>query len=110
MFRRYDKKIKQIMSGDWYSVDWKVLLERHNQMILDIQHERIIHLMVTIFVGLVMSVCCMATIISKEFVLALLDFPLMILFFGYLIHYRYLENTTQSWYRIRNRIRRKIKR
>ncbi len=108
MFREYGLKIKKILADKENYYNWESILENHEEMIRTIQHERIIHLMVTIFVGIVMSMSCFLTILTKEFYMIYLDFPLMFLFFGYLIHYRFLENTTQEWYKIRRMIKKRL--
>lgn len=33
---------------------------------------------------------------------------LLLLFLGYILHYRYLENTTQSWYVLEDEIRKRL--
>lgn len=97
MFKDYDKKINKILS-DKVEINTDMTQKRHKLMILRIQHERLIHLLVMIFVGVVMAMCFLATIISDEFLLLLLDIPLLVLFVAYLFHYRFLENLTQKWY------------
>lgn len=98
MFKNYDKKIREMLSAKNEKTDWKRVLKEHRKMIAVIQHERLIHLMVTIFVGIVMSMAFFTTIILGQSYLLLLDIPLLMLFVGYLFHYRFLENTTQRWY------------
>jgi len=97
MFKDYDKKINKILS-DKVETNTDMTQKRHKLMILRIQHERSIHLLVTIFVGVVMAMSFLATIISDELLLLFLDIPLLILFVAYLFHYRFLENLTQKWY------------
>ena len=109
MFNKYDLKIRKLLDSEDYHVDWMEVLEYHNEMILTIQHERLIHLLVMIFVGLVFSGCSMVTIVTRELLMLPLDGALMILFIGYIFHYRFLDNTTQSWYKLRIKIRKKIK-
>jgi hypothetical protein len=104
MFKAYDLKIKDILSGNKKDADWKDILKYHERMILRIQHERLIHLLVTIFVGTVFMAAFFTTIITKMSNLLLLDIPLLALFVGYLFHYRFLENTTQNWYKLEDQI------
>jgi len=98
MFKTYDIEVKKLLSTKSSSADWKGILENHKVMILRIQHERLIHLMVTIFVGIVLSASVFVTIITKELYLLIFCVPLLFLFLAYLFHYRFLENTTQDWY------------
>lgn len=100
MFKEYDREIKEILEGNDPNISWDRAKQRHTRMIAYIQHERLIHLLVTIFVGLVMVLCCVATIVFEKVILLVLDFPLIILFVAYIFYYRFLENTTQGWYRV----------
>ncbi|PIR43114.1 hypothetical protein COV24_04335 [candidate division WWE3 bacterium CG10_big_fil_rev_8_21_14_0_10_32_10] len=108
MFKEYNLEIKKVLSSK-SAADWKIILEKHKLMIARIQHERIIHLLVTIFVGIVFSIISIVIIVTKESILVALWIPILFLFFGYLIHYRFLENTTQSWYILEDKIIEKIK-
>lgn len=105
MFKTYDKTIRKTVLEKSAKTDWKEVLNYHQVMLLRIQHERLIHLLVTIFVGLVMSLVAFTTIITQNPVLIWLVIPLVLLFIGYLLHYRFLENTTQSWYKMEDKIR-----
>lgn len=108
MFKSYDLKIKEILSNKPEGTNWKGVLKNHQLMLSRIQHERLIHLLVTIFVGIVMTLTFLTTTVTQIQVLVLLDLILIILFTGYIFHYRFLENTTQSWYKLEDEIRRKL--
>jgi uncharacterized membrane protein len=108
MFKTYDIKIKKILSEKTSDADWKSILEDHREMIAKIQHERLIHLLVTIFVGVVMSIASFATIITRKPDLLIFCIPLFFLFLGYLFHYRFLENTTQNWYLLKDQIKKNL--
>lgn len=105
MFKTYDQKIKLILTTKPGNINWKQTLEDHQRMISFIQHERLIHLLVTIFVGLVMSASAFTIFITKSPEILLLCIPLVILFMAYLFHYRFLENTTQGWYLLEEKIK-----
>ncbi len=105
MFKKYYLKIKKILFSKPSGTDWKKVLEDHREKIGQIQHERLIHLLVTIFVGLVLSIACFTTVVTQNLILLLFDIPLLLLFLGYLLHYRFLENTTQSWYLLEEEIK-----
>lgn len=108
MFKKYDLEIKKILSEKNSDTDWERILKNHKSMIKRIQHERLIHLLVTIFVGIVMSFSSITTIVFKETSLLVLDIPLIILFLFYIFHYYFLENTTQSWYRLEDQIKKEV--
>jgi len=104
MFKVYDLEVKKTLTDKPVGTDWKGVLEKHKLMIKRIQHERLIHLLVTIFVGLSLVLSFLVTVITGNFLMLLLDIPLLILFMAYLFHYRFLENTTQSWYTLEDKI------
>ena len=104
MFKEYSLEIKIVLEPKGNPVDWEKIHKRHKLMIKRIQHERLMHLIVTVFVGLAMTISCLATITSGVAYLVLLDVPLIILFSAYIFHYRFLENTTQQWYVIEDKI------
>jgi len=105
MFRTYDRKIKELILTKDAHANWKVILTDHQTMIARIQHERIIHLLVTTFVGIVVSAFALLTMITRRLDFLIIFVPLLILFLGYLFHYRFLENTTQSWYLLEDQIK-----
>ena len=105
MFKAYDLQIRKILSENNSETDWEGVLENHREIIAKIQHERLIHLLVTIFVGIVMSISFFATLIIKGTYLLIICTPLLVLFVAYIFHYRFLENTTQNWYLLENQIK-----
>ena len=108
MFKDYQKQVEKILENE-SSDNWEDTLKLHKEMVAIIQHERLIHLLVTFFVGVVMSMSFIATIITEKAYLLFLNIPLLFLFIGYIFHYRYLENTTQKWYLYTNKIRKRLK-
>ena len=105
MFKEYDKKIHEMLGECSDKIEWLSVHENHRYMISLIQHERLIHLLVTIFVGIGMILCVLTTLVTELEYLLLLDIPLLALFTAYIFHYRFLENTTQSWYLISEKIK-----
>lgn len=97
MFKDYDAKIKDILLSPQPKADWKSIYSEHKFMLQTIRHERKIHLLVTIFVGIVMSMSFFVTIISEKLYMLFLNIPLLLLFIGYIFHYRFLENTAERW-------------
>jgi drug/metabolite transporter (DMT)-like permease len=104
MFNTYNAQVKNILSDQNPNTNWSQVLDHHRLMLSRIQHERLIHLLVTIFVGLVMSAALFTALIAQLAKLLLYTSPLLVLFIAYLFHYRFLENTTQSWYKIEDDI------
>ena len=108
MYISYQKELEIKLKKE-KETDWIKVLEKHREMIAMIQHERLVHLLVTIFTGLVMTAVFLVLIVSEKTYLLLLGMPLLFLFIGYLLHYRFLENTTQKWYLYTKEIENNIK-
>ena len=104
MFKKYNLEIVKILEGGKMDGNWKDVLMRHRLMLARIKHERLIHLLVMIFVGLCFVLSFLVAILSYNILLSVLTLILMILFAAYIFHYRYLENTTQKWYRLEDKI------
>lgn len=109
MFKQHDAAIKEILAKKPTNTNWPATLNRHQLMISRIQHERLIHLIVTGLVGIVMTIFVCTAILTQLLILLAVAFPLLLLFVGYIFHYRFLENTTQSWYILEDEIRKKYK-
>lgn len=92
-----DKLTKQLTSADK-----KVLLKYHIRRVRDFQHERFIHLLVTLFFGILLMtvfICWIALPLPSLFwPLSSLLAILLILEIAYIRHYYLLENGVQSLY------------
>ena len=78
------------------------LLEEHLRMIAWVQHERLVHLIVTVMVVLCELFTVDLVLLHPELgiVPAVIMLGLAALLGFYFWHYFFLENTVQSWYRI----------
>jgi hypothetical protein len=108
MFKKYDLEIKKLLSRKSPDTSWKEILETHKIMLSRIQHERLIHLLVMLFVGIIMSLSFFIIIVTGKPDLLLIAILLLCLFFAYLFHYRFLENTTQNWYELEDEIKKNL--
>ena len=84
-------------------------LDYHLIQINIFQHERLIHLLVTIFVGILSISFYLSGIITNNISLLIVFLVLLCLFIPYLMHYRFLENNTQKLYEQYDILRKKIK-
>ena len=64
------------------------------------QHERLIHLLVTIFVGISTIILLGLGITNEHIGFIIVSLVTLILFMFYIVHYYFLENTTQELYKI----------
>lgn len=85
------------------SKDIDLLLKR----IMFFQHERLIHLLVTIFTGIVAIILFISFICLENILIGLLFIITFILFIFYIFHYYYLENGIQKLYYIYDRLYKK---
>ena len=86
------------------------LLEEHLRMIAWVQHERLVHLIVTVMVVLCELFTVDLVLLHPELgiVPTLIMLGLAVLLGFYFWHYFFLENTVQRWYRIAQVMRGKL--
>jgi len=89
--------------------DWEMLKSGHAQMISHMQHERLIHLLVTLAFGICLLIAVAMTLVMPGILIYLLAGLLLVLFVPYVSHYFFLENTVQRWYRLADEIDEKIR-
>ena len=78
--------------------DWKELQEYHKVHIEFIQHERLIHLIVTIVFAFFLITSLIFTAIIPGMAIMLLDLVLVIIMLFYILHYYRLENGVERLY------------
>jgi hypothetical protein len=83
----------------------KELLAYHDQQIHWMQHERLVHLIVTLFVCLFTMIVFYFSVLQTSVPAIILFVVLLILSGAYLIHYYRLENGVQKWYLVSSQIR-----
>ncbi|NDL67129.1 Cof-type HAD-IIB family hydrolase [Anaerotalea alkaliphila] len=77
----------------------------HRRMIGWIQHERLVHLLVTLFAAAAFLFAAgMVIFLEGGWTPGLLGLLSLVLLLGYLRHYRLLENTVQAWYLLHDRM------
>lgn len=92
-YRRYIDELLQKENADWAKV-----LKQHLVQISFFQHERLIHLIVTVTFAILEMIALAATLIVFTPMLAVLDILLLVLLIPYVRHYYILENETQKMY------------
>lgn len=87
------------------------LLAQHREKIAWLQHERLVHLIVTVMVVIgelfVVSLVLLHPQLGIYPALFMLGVAVLLAFYFY--HYFFLENTVQRWYRIAEEMQRQIK-
>lgn len=74
------------------------VISEHITQIKIFQHERLIHLIVTTFVGIISILFFIVGVITQNIILLFLFILTLFLFIPYIFHYYYLENNTQKLY------------
>ncbi len=103
----YEEFIKKELKKDLSPTELTSLQAYHREMMANFQHERLIHLIVTLFfslltIGVIIAVGFVASIhgFSLEVLpIYLMTAILVILTFFYVKHYYFLENHTQRLYK-----------
>jgi hypothetical protein len=88
--------------------EWEALFLFNTHQIQNFQHERFIHLIVTLTIGLSLLLTVYFMIAYNLFVLYPIAGLLFALFIPYIFHYFRLENGTQSLYPLSQKILEKI--
>lgn len=92
----YRRRIDQILQQE--DADWKQVLEEHLVQISFFQHERLVHLIVTVTFAILEMLSLAVSVLAFSPALALLDLLILILLIPYIRHYYILENETQKMY------------
>lgn len=98
----YRKRIDELLQND--NADWAKVLEEHLTQIAFFQHERLIHLIVTVLFAILEVLCILGTVIltamdSGNIALSIMTILLLVLLIPYIRHYYILENEVQKMYR-----------
>ncbi|MDE5583508.1 MAG: hypothetical protein K2J08_07370 [Ruminococcus sp.] len=80
------------------------ILAEHMDKIAFMQHERIVHFLVTMLFALVLAIFIVGMLLTDNPMLIILVTIIIILLAFYIKHYYFLENTVQKMYRIYDRI------
>lgn len=94
----YMARIDKLLEEDETDTNWQAVLNEHLTQIAFFQHERLIHLIVTVLFALMTVIVITTITVSFDIWLAVLLIPLLILLFPYISHYYLLENGVQKMY------------
>ena len=94
----YRKSIDKLIKEDSSDTDWEKTMEYHLQQIEIFQHERFVHLLVTVLVALLTFMALMVYIIADFIPMIALVILFLVLLVPYIKHYWVMENETQKLY------------
>ena len=95
--KAYRAYMESLLQKD--GLNWEEIKQEHLTQIAFFQHERLIHLLVTLAFALLEIIVLVATIQGFTVGLFLLAIALMVLLIPYIKHYYLLENEVQEMYR-----------
>lgn len=93
--KKHEKDAREMLTAGGADLDWKELRRQHWVQINRMQHERLIHLLVTLFCGFFFLTILLAAMISGIAGLYAVSALFLLLAIPYLIHYFRLENGVQ---------------
>ena len=86
--------------------EWKKILQEHLTQIGFFQHERLVHLIVTVTFAILTMMSIIASIMISNPMLLVLTLLFLVLLVPYIMHYYTLENEVQKMYGQYDRMRR----
>ncbi len=92
----YRKYIDELLKQD--DQDWETVIKEHLIQVSFFQHERLIHLIVTVTFALLEVIVIGLCVVSFTLGVGLLAIALLILLIPYIRHYYILENEVQKMY------------
>lgn len=92
----YRKYIDELLKRD--DQDWDAVIKEHLIQVSFFQHERLIHLIVTVTFALLEVIVIGLCVVSFTLGIGLLAIALLILLIPYIRHYYILENEVQKMY------------
>ncbi len=93
----YRKRIDALLAQG-ADCDWNKLLEEHLTQIAFFQHERLIHLIVTVTFAVLTMLSACFLLLTQEIALCFLTLLFLVLLIPYITHYYTLENEVQRMY------------
>ncbi len=107
--KEHENKVKESIHLNPGEEEFKNLKRYHKERVEYLQHERLIHLLVTLAFAVFLMLALIIMVIKPGLWVLLITVLILILLIPYIFHYFYLENTVQNWYKIMDEIDRRLK-
>lgn len=104
----YMASVKKFISDDLSSADKETIskvLEELEIKIQYFQHERLIHLIVTVLFAIMEIMSILGMFLITNLVPLVLACMFLVLLVPYVMHYYFLENSVQEMYKLRDKIK-----
>ena len=102
--KQYESILKARLLADDPTTDWHALLGDHERTIAAMQHERLVHLLVTLAFGAFLLISIGIALLHPALLIYVLSGLFFLLLVFYVAHYFFLENTVQRWYELTDEI------
>lgn len=106
--RKHEAMVRRALGGEPEAAALEALLAYHRVQIAHMQHERLIHLIVTMFCGLFLLLVLGFATVRPTWPAGAMALLLLGLEGAYLVHYFRLENGVQRWYGLENELLRRL--
>jgi Ca2+/Na+ antiporter len=101
---RHEAFVRGRLAEAGEGADWAGLARFHRTQVEYLQHERLVHLLVTLFFGLCTLLTLLFLVLHPQVPVGALLVLLLLLLVPYVVHYYKLENGVQRWYHLANAI------
>lgn len=101
----YLAEIEKLLGDDAADTDYDAVMQRHLHMIGFMQHERLIHFLVTMLFALGFFLVLGFFLMTEQIMLVPLMLLILVLLVPYIMHYYFLENSVQKMYKQYDAIR-----
>ncbi len=106
--KEYKALVKKTLDDDSKETDWRQLVEDMTARIGFYQHERLVHLIVTMTFA-IMTVLCLVFSGGAPNLIMLLGGLFLLLEIPYVLHYYFLENSVQELYTLYYKAKEKLR-
>ena len=107
-FQKHEVFIKQALTSAKSDALWRELSDYHHKQIQNFQHERLIHLLVTLTYAIAYLMSFAITLAFPNIGTVILNIILLVMLVFYARHYFVLENGVQRLYRLDREIIKKL--
>lgn len=95
---KYRQNIDELINNADNDISWSEIIANHLIQISFFQHERLVHLIVTVTFAILTVISLGIAVVTDSLSFALLTIGLIVLLIPYIFHYYILENEVQKMY------------
>jgi len=105
--KAHEEMIKAAIIASAEGTNWEALKETHRRKIGFMQHERLIHLLVTLAFAVMVFISLSIAYSRPSLEILVVIGLLLVLLVPYIFHYYTLENMVQRWYKLYDELEKK---